>query len=134
MATFGRFGDQKGWGRKRNWLLVPFPACPTGTTKCFSFPIAYQFYIVKTDCVSTLKLITVAFKRKHICIDYYCQARGPDHVQVNSRSLQGLKKLLVILRSQGLDQEIDSIIGRSHHHHNHPPGNFSESNNTVISS
>ena len=40
---------------------------------------------------------------------------GPDHVQVNSRRLQGLKKLLVILRSQGLDQEIDSIIGRSHH-------------------
>ena len=35
--------DQKGWGRKRNWLLVPFPACPNGTTKCFSFPIAYQF-------------------------------------------------------------------------------------------
>ena len=26
----------------------------------------------------------------------YCQARGPDHVQVNSRKLQGLKKLLVI--------------------------------------
>ena len=44
----------------------------------------------------------------------YCQARGPDHVQVNSRRLQGLKKLLVILKSQGLDQEIDSIIGRYH--------------------
>ena len=26
----------------------------------------------------------------------YCQAQGPDHVQVNSRGLQGLKKLLVI--------------------------------------
>ena len=46
----------------------------------------------------------------------YCQAWGPDHVQVNSRRLQGLKKFLVILRSQGLDLEIDSIIGRSHHH------------------
>ena len=63
-----RLGNQKGWGRKRNWLLVPFPACPNGTTKCFSFPIAYQFYIVKTDCVSTLKLITIAFTTKHTCI------------------------------------------------------------------
>ena len=44
----------------------------------------------------------------------YCQAWGPDHVQVNSRRLQGLKKFLVILKSQGLDLEIDSIIGRSH--------------------
>ena len=42
-----------------------------------------------------------------------CQARGPDHVQVNSRGLQGLKKLLVILRSQGL-LEIDSIISKYH--------------------
>ena len=42
----------------------------------------------------------------------YCQAWGPNHVQVNCRRLQGLKKLLVILRSQGLDLEIDSIIGR----------------------
>ena len=33
--------DQKGWGRKRNWLLVPFPACPTGVTKCFSISIGY---------------------------------------------------------------------------------------------
>ena len=49
-----------------------------------------------------------------ILIWVYCQARGPDHVQVNSRRLQGLKKLLVILKSQGLDQEIDSIIGRYH--------------------
>ena len=39
-----------------------------------------------------------------------CQARGPDHVQVNSRRLQGLKKL----RSKGLDLEIDSIFGRYH--------------------
>ena len=46
-----------------------------------------------------------------ICIFGNCQARGPDHVQVNSGRLQGLKKLLVILKSQGLDQEIDSIIG-----------------------
>ena len=36
------------------------------------------------------------------------------NVQVNSRRLQGLKKLLVLLRSQGLDLEIDSIIGRYH--------------------
>ena len=35
---------------------------------------------------------------------YYCQARGPDHVQVNSRRLQGLKKLSAILKSLGLDQ------------------------------
>ena len=38
-------------------------------------------------------------------------AKLEDHVQVNSRGLQGLKKLLVILRSQGLDLKIDSIIG-----------------------
>ena len=53
-----------------------------------------------------------------------CQARGPDHVQVNSRRLQGLKKQLVILWSQGLDQEIDSIIGRYHHHHPHTHTTF----------
>ena len=52
--------------------------------------------------------------------EIYCQTRGPDHVQVNSRRLQGLKKLLVILKSKGLDVEIDSIIGRYHHH----PYNF----------
>ena len=61
----------------------------------------------------------VNFVGQHMLECLNCQARGPDHVQVNSRKLQGLKKLLVILRSQGLDQEIDSIIGRSHHHH--PP-------------
>ena len=44
----------------------------------------------------------------------YCLARGLHHVQVNSRRLQGLKELLVILKSQGLDLEIDSIIGRYH--------------------
>ena len=39
--------------------------------------------------------------------------------------------------SRSLDLEIDSIIGRSHQHHPTPPpppGNFSGSNNTVISS
>ena len=41
----------------------------------------------------------------------YCQAWGQDHDQVNSRKLQGIKKLLVILKSQGLDLQIDSIIG-----------------------
>ena len=65
---------------------------------------------------------------------FYCQARGPDHVQVNSRRLQGLKKLLVFLKSQGLDLEIDSIIGRYHPPPTTHPGNFSGSNNTVISS
>ena len=45
----------------------------------------------------------------------YCQAWGQDHDQVNSRKLQGIKKLLVILKSQGLDLQIDSIIGIYHH-------------------
>ena len=34
-----------------------------------------------------------------------CQAQGPDQVQVDSRRLQGLKKLKDILKSQGLDLE-----------------------------
>ena len=54
-----RLGNQKGWGRKRNWLLVPFPACPTGVTKCFSISIGYQFCIAITKAVITLKLVTI---------------------------------------------------------------------------
>ena len=54
-----RLGNQKGWGRKRNWLLVPFPACPTGVTKCFSIPIGYQFIVVITINVISLKLVTI---------------------------------------------------------------------------
>ena len=54
-------------------------------------------------------------------------AKLEDHVQVNSRGLQGLKKLLVILRSQSLDLKIHSIIGRYH-----PPLNFSGSNHTAL--
>ena len=63
----------------------------------------------------------------------YCVIIVDLRVQVNSRRLQGLKKLLVFLKSQGLDLEIDSIIGRYHPPPTHP-GNFSGSNNTVISS
>ena len=61
LVTLGGRNYQKGWGRKRNWLLVPFPACPTGTTKCFSFPIGYQFNLGKTSDVFAVKLVTIVY-------------------------------------------------------------------------
>ena len=99
------------------------PSTPSQQTNCTAALFSTFFRPkIRWDISYALPLVPI------IC----CLARSPDHVQVNSRRLQGLKKHLVILRSQGLDLEIDTIIGRSHHHPPIHPLNFSGSNNTVF--
>ena len=88
-------------------ILTTTPLTPSQQTKCTAALFSTFFRPkIRWDISYALPLVPI------IC----CLARSPDHVQVNSRRLQGLKKHLVILRSQGLDLEIDTIIGRSHHH------------------
>ena len=53
------------------------------------------------------------FKVLKLLLSSLCSRPCPGQLQKTARCV---KKLLVILRSQGLDLEIDSTIGRYHYH------------------